>query len=293
MNSSESSIEVILFYINDDQGQIESILPAFVLNRNISAAEMLNLCVKSISRSMPSAKVILVTNHKTTIHVGIDNLEIIYADDISHENLIIDLHRFRRNYIKSKINELSNLIFTDIDVLINDNLSQVFENDFDFATTIDPASNIHLNERGLPMNGNLMFNFTGGIYFIKCNERVLNFYDYFINQWTNFAMNEDFSNYGAKSSEVKLQFLKWWGELHTLSVIFGLEILTGAINKKTIYEANFLFLPEIKYNFAPKLTNNNGSMRIHLPDLKNVSMIHFRGARKVFMPLVFNKCFED
>lgn len=291
MNPPKPTTEVILFYINDKENEIENILPGFAFNRNIKPSEMLELCAKSITKSMPEAKIVLITNSHTSIHQNIENIEVINADDIGHDKLILDLHVFRRQYIQSKLGRNVNLIFTDIDVLINKDLSVIFDQDFDLATTIDPASNPRLNARGLPTDGSLMFNFTGGIYFVKCTQASLNFYDHFLSTWRALADSENFSSYGTRAQEVKTHFLRWWGELHTLSTIFGIDVLNGRTNRANLSGADWLFLPERKYNFAPEVTNRAGTLSINIESVAEVGVVHFRGIRKVFMPLVFNKFF--
>lgn len=291
MTPSTHQTEVILFYISDKEGEIENILPGFAFNKNIKPEEMLDLCAKSIARSMPEAKIVLITNSSTSIHHGIENIEVINADEISHEKLIYDLHTFRRQYIKSKIGLNVNLIFTDIDILINEDLGVLFDHDFDLATTIDPLSNKNLSVRGLPTDGSLMFNFTGGIYFVKCNENTLSFYDDFLRQWKSISESENFSDYGNRSSEVQKHFLRWWGELHTLSLIFGTDVLNGQVDRATLKHAKWIFFPEKRYNFAPNITNDSGKMSIRIEGIQHVGVIHFRGIRKVFMPLVFNQFF--
>jgi hypothetical protein len=283
--------EIVLFYINDKRKQIEKILPVFTFNnQNISPSEMIRLCVSSINKNMPNAKIVLITNSETNIHKGLESIKVINADNISHERLLYDMHCFRRNYIENKINAKCNLIFTDIDILINKNMDEVFEKNFDIATTIDPNSNLELDVNGLPVRGSYMFNFTGGIYFIKPSSNVLKFYDYFLEEWFYLNSHEDFVNYAERQEDVKTNFLRWWGELHTLSKLFGHEVLTGVARRKKINDAELIFLPEEKYNFAPPMIdNNNNTATINLKNLEQVSMIHFRGGRKIFMPAVYKK----
>ena len=294
MNKVSQGIEVLLFYINDKNNSIESILPGFKLNRAIKPEKMLSLCVQSISKSMPNAKIILITNYETNIHAGIDNLDIIKTDEISHERLIYDLSSFRRSYIKSKIGLDTNLIFTDIDVLFNSDLTKIFEADFDLATTIDPTSNQNLNDKGLPIES-FMFNVTGGIWFVKCNKNALDFFDFYLKKWFNLSQIGKFQNYGEKSKEVKKYFLKWWGELHTLSIIFGRDVLMGKKSKVTINNATILFIKEEDYNYPPsyKIENNEMLLTTPLLFLNERSVIHCRGIRKLLMPIIFDIIFNQ
>jgi len=293
MEHLNTQVEVVLFFIDDKNAEIESILPGFKFNKNIKPSLMLDLCVKSITKNMSNAKIVLVTNSSTFIHAEIKNIEVINADQISHEKLIYDLHLFRREYIKSKIGSNTNVIFTDIDVLVNKDLGKLFDQDFDLATTIDPNSNASLDDRGLPCDGSLMFNFTGGIYFAKCNENSLNFYDEFLKKWKYLSTSEIFNNYGVRSIEVEQHFLRWWGELHTLSLIFGLDILSAKKDHAIIDGAKWLFFPERIYNYAPEIINKDGSLSIKVTDINDIGVIHFRGIRKIFMQIIFDKFFSS
>jgi len=294
MEMQNSQIEIVLFYIADKENAIESILSGFQMNRQVKPEKMLDLCVQSIKKNMPHAKIVLVTDHNTYIHSGIENLEVIKTGKIQHESLIFDLTKFRRDYVASKMGECdTNLIFTDIDVLINKNLIDVFLDDFDFATTIEPTNNPSLNKRGLPIGG-MMFNFTGGIYFVRCNQNTLNFYDHVIDLWEYFFNTESFNNYGKLSEYTKNNFLKWWGELHTLSVIFGLDVLTGKCDYLEFNKTSLRFFPEKKYNFAPDYKIEGETLHVSpftLDQITVASMIHFRGVRKLFMQVVFDKIF--
>ena len=281
-----NKLEILLFYITDKNSQIENVLSGFKKNREVAPELMLQLCVKFFAKHHPNADIYLITNNETNIHLGIPRLQLIRTDAISHEKILFDLTIFRKAYLESKLNKNIDIIFTDIDVLINQNLAHVFLNTFDVATTIDTQSNPLLNHFGLPINS-LMFNFTGGIYFVRSNQKALDFYDAIIDSWIWNSNNYDFLEYGKHASNVERDFYKWWGELHSVSYFLGKDVLTGKVSRKVVKNIDMLFLPEIEYNYAPNFSVENEVILLDsVETLSQKKMIHFRGIRKAFMEKV-------
>ena len=284
-------VEVQLFYIDDDQ-------PVVVQNQNVDKTAMLQCCVSAIRRKNPSAEISLVTNSRTKIHLGVEGIKVIETDTINHSTLIYDLNVFRRNYISEKKHLNKRVLFTDIDVLINCDLSLLFEGDFDIKTAIWTSCPYVMTDKGLPTTQPYMFQFTGGGFFVNCNDRSLSFFDRYLEFWEELYESDDFTSYGQYGPSIKQNFFKWWGELHTFCLMVGTEVLSGREKKKVISSCEFNFLDESDYNYAPNcdklyqlddITLKGIEIRDLAAHLKYKKIIHFRGRRKEYMTAVFSQ----
>ena len=119
----EEKLEVQLFYINDKNSALEDILGSFKANKSVDMTSLLQCCVDSIKRSNPNVKITLVTDAATKIHKGVQGIKVIETEKISHKSLIYDLFVYRRDYIEKNIDKNLNIVFADIDVLFNCDLS--------------------------------------------------------------------------------------------------------------------------------------------------------------------------
>lgn len=291
-----SSLEIQLFYIEDEQRSIERVLSDFKENRHVDMTAMLLSCVTSIKKHNPFAEVTLVTNPQTKFHQGIEGITVIETSAIKPETLVYDLNVFRRNYVEKNKHINKRIFFTDIDVLINCDLNSVFEENFDIKTAIWSSSPYKMTDKGLP-DHSLMFRFTGGGFFVTCNDRSLSFFDDYVSLWKKLYNNDDFANYGILGPSVKENFLNWWGEIHTFCVMVGPEVLSGKTKEKTISSCRFQFLNEDDFNFAPDFSSlnlqdpilRNLQLGELLKNLKSKKIIHFRGTRKKHMNLFASK----
>ena len=291
-----NEIEVQLFYIEDENSVVEEVLPGFANNRSVDKRTLLKTCISSIRKKNPNAEITFLTNSGTKFHHGLEGISIIENDDIKPSTLIYDLNVFRRNYIEANKNTNKKVFFTDIDVLINCELAPLFEKCFDIQTAIWKNSPYQMNSQGLP-NNSLMFHFTGGGFFVKCNKKSLAFFDDYLALWKNIHETETFKKFGNFGPDVKKNFLTWWGEIYTFCIMVGPEVLSGKKNEKIISTCKFNFLDEDIFNFAPSfetlIVDDLHSMNLQLiemaTNLREKQIIHFRGGRKIFMEEIFKR----
>ena len=295
-----SVIEVQLFYIEDEGSIIEKVLPGLEANQSVNKRSLLETCISSIKRTNPNVEITFLTNSNTKFHHGIKEIQSIETDDIKPDTLVYDLNVFRRNYIEANKNTNKKVFFTDIDVLINCDLAPLFDENFDIQVSIDKNASHPMNSHGLPEN-NLFFRFTGGGFFATCNERSLSFFDDYLALWEHLYNTDSFQSYGSIGPDVKKNFFRWWGEIHTFCVMAGPDVLGGKKNKDVISTCKFNFLDEDVYNFAPssrELLETFGlpdleAAHYHLlkiaDDLKEKKIIHFRGTRKIFMEEIYKR----
>ena len=291
-----TEIEVQLFYIEDENSIVEEVLPGFVNNRAVDNRALLKTCISSIKRKNPNAEITFLTNSSTKFPHEMEEIRVIEDNNIKPSTLIYDLNVFRRNYIEANKSTNKRVFFTDIDVLINCNLTPLFKKDFDIQTAIWKNCPYQMNSRGLPDNG-LMFHFTGGGFFVKCNEKSLAFFDDYLALWKNIYETETFENFGSLGPEIKKNFLTWWGEIYTFCVMMGPDVLSGNKNEEVISTCKFNFLDEDVFNFAPSfetlvvddLSFMNQQLIKMATDLAEKKIIHFRGTRKIFMEEIFNR----
>jgi hypothetical protein len=254
MNAKIKPIEIILFYINDENKNIENVLGIFkAVNENISAEEMLKMCVWSIKKTMPEATITLFTDEKTNIHDPSEEISVVRFGNISHEKLMFDLQKIRKEYISDQMKKgiEKNYIMTDIDVLFNKSMAHVFNMDFDIAS---PATfhNVQYSPRGVPYNS-LMSIINGGLWFIKPSQKVINFYDAWMLEMLNLEKTDELAEYGNLAEMVRKDFLKWWGEPHSLMVMFGKYFAAGERELVNYNGTLFRLIDENLYNYAPNV----------------------------------------
>jgi len=285
MTSNE--IEIVLFYIDDKEKKIENILSIFqTVNKNITPNEMLKMCVWSIKNTMPFAQITLFTDENTHIHDSIEGISVVRFNDIQHDRLMFDLQRIRKEYLYQNLlnGVIKNYIFTDIDVLFNKSMEDVFLQEFHIAS---PATfhDQQYSPRGIPYNS-LMSIINGGLWFVKTDIKVIEFYDRWLQIMLDLSNTDDLSEYGNAAPTIKRDFLKWWGEPHSLMFMFAQDFANGERNLINYHGTLFRIFDENLYNFAPDvIKNSSGSKKISITknDLLSKYLFHFRGGRKLFM----------
>ena len=293
MNEHVEPIEIVLFFMEDKNKSVENVLGIFKLvNERVSPADMLRICCQSIRKNMPEAKITFLTDIESTIHREMDGINVITTDQIRHDFIMYDLMKFRRNYIQSKVDagQQTNVIFTDIDIIFNKSLSHVFQNDFDVGLPATFYDNLNYSDRGVPINS-LMSIINCGMFFIKSNENSVKFYDEWLASMMDLSVNDNLEEYGGSTALVKENFLKWWGEPHSIMVMLGPKLLRKE-NKSFLFKGiRINIFKDSDYNFAPDMREENGNFTIHLPAefLEEKYVFHLRGGRKLFMSQIASK----
>jgi len=176
------------------------------------------------------------------------------------------------------------VIFTDIDIIFNKSISHVFEGDFDVGLPATFYNNLTYSERGVPIKS-LMSIINCGMFFIRSSENSIKFYDEWLATMLDLSVNDPLEEYGDSKTLVKDNFLKWWGEPHSIMVMFGPKLLRKE-NESFIYKGiSVKIFEDADYNFAPDMKEDNGKLTINLPKdvLENKHVFHLRGGRKLFM----------
>jgi hypothetical protein len=286
MINQDKKIEIVLFYINDNNNVVENVLGIFkTVNDYVAPADMLMMCAKSILKNMQNVKIILITNSVTNIHNGIEGVEVIITEEIRHEYIMFDLLKFRRDYIEKNIENgnNANIIFTDIDILFNKSVSEIFNDDFDVCLPATFYKNINFSERGVPINS-LLSTINCGIFFIKPTLETLYFYNAWSELMLQLSTSDNLEEYGDYKNMVQKDFLKWWGEPHSLMVLLGVQLKSNN-SKFTFKNTKIKIVQDDLYNYAPILSENKGRFNLDIAkeSLENTYVFHMRGGRKLFM----------
>ena len=287
VKDTSHSIEIVLFFMEDKNQTVENVLGIFKLvNERVSPADMLRICSLSIKKTMPDALITFLTDTDSTIHQNIEGINVIKTDKIRHEFIMFDLMKFRRDYIKEKVDsgQKVNVVFTDIDIIFNKPINHVFNNHFDVGLPATFYDNLTYSERGVPINS-LMSIINCGMFFIKSNERSVQFYDHWLSTMLRLSKEDTLEEYGNSKSMVRKNFLKWWGEPHSIMVMFGPTLLRRENESFTYKGIQIRIFQDADYNFAPDMREENGKLTILLPSdhLESKHVFHLRGGRKLFM----------
>jgi hypothetical protein len=287
MTKVVNPVEIVLFFMEDKNKSVENVLGIFKLvNEKVSPADMLRICCQSIRKNMPEASITFLTDIDSTIHLDMKGINVITTDKIRHDFIMFDLMQFRRNYIKSKVDSghKTNVIFTDIDIIFNKSVSHVFDGDFDVGLPATFYDNLTYSDRGVPIKS-LMSIINCGMFFIRSNENSVKFYDDWLATMLDLSVNDALDEYGDSKALVKDNFLKWWGEPHSIMVMFGPKLLKKENVTFKYKDIAVKIFEDADYNFAPDMKEDNGKLTIHLPKefLESKCVFHLRGGRKLFM----------
>jgi len=293
MVERKNPVEIVLFFMEDKNKSVENVLGIFkVVNERVSPADMLRICCLSIKKNMPEASITFLTDVDSTIHQGVEDINVVTTDQIRHDFIMYDLMKFRRNYIKEKINsgQKTNVIFTDIDIIFNKSVSHVFDGNFDVGLPATFYDNLTYSQRGVPINS-LMSIINCGMFFIKSNENSVRFYDEWLATMSDLNVSDALEEYGDSKALVKQNFLKWWGEPHSIMVMFGPQLLKKENEYFSYKDVAIKIFKDSDYNFAPDMNEVDGKLTIHLPNdfLQSKFVLHLRGGRKLFMSQIASK----
>ena len=293
MVERKNSVEIVLFFMEDKNKSVENVLGIFkVVNERVSPADMLRICCLSIKKNMPEASITFLTDVDSTIHQEVENINVVTTDQIRHDFIMYDLMKFRRNYIKEKVDcgQKTNVIFTDIDIIFNKSVSHVFDGNFDVGLPATFYDNLTYSQRGVPINS-LMSIINCGMFFIKSNENSVRFYDEWLATMSDLSVNDALEEYGDSRPLVKQNFLKWWGEPHSIMVMFGPQLLKKENEYFSYKDIAVKIFKDSDYNFAPDMNEVDGKLTIHLSNdfLQSKFVLHLRGGRKLFMSQIASK----
>ncbi|KAF3333432.1 hypothetical protein FCM35_KLT01123 [Carex littledalei] len=228
---------------------------------------ILNTYINFIQVSMPSSNVVVLTDPDSTFLLDRNNaIKLPIEGDYSRSNLMLQriksyiayLKRIQESYEMEKSNK--NIIFSDSDIAVVDNLGDIFQKhpDFHMALTFRNNKNQPLNSGFIAVRGTQ----DGISKAIVILEEVLDVY---------------MSKYMGASRMLGDQLALYWvikSHLPSAMQQFNRhESFTGKVKGVSV-----LFLPCAIYNWTPP----EGAGQFHGMPL-NVKIVHFKGSRKRLM----------
>ncbi len=275
---------IVLFFTEDREKRLQAELGN--PDAALAPSQMLVLCVESIRRVMPQCPVVLVTDETFDAPGLPDDLTLVRHADIRHGHLMYDRLRVQKQYVDALLEhgEEVDLVFMDIDILLNRALDDVFGSDFDLAFPATFYPDLKYSERGVPLNS-LMSIINGGVLFARSSEATSRFFGAWMQQMEYLFQHDALEEYGALKGRVREHFMSWWGEPHTLMVMFGRAFMAGQRKHVRYQGIKVAILEDALYNYAPEIERVGDNWQISVTDQDRRSrfVFHLRGQRKVFM----------
>lgn len=210
--------------------------------------KLLETMFKSARRQHPDCRLVVLTDKSSHISLNID-CEVFRMDTHFLPAYDFAVTEAKGGFLKNA-DDSSHLVFLDTDILIQENLNELFRLDFDVGIT-------YRDLEEMPFNSGVLFIHRKGI------AKALHFF-----QW----WRECFFHY------VNPMEFVWWGAQVALNKMLGDKIGKNSVNK--IIEINGIkiaVLPASIYNYTSKLDKPMNRF------YHNKKILHFKGRRKVYM----------
>jgi hypothetical protein len=239
-----------------------SVLPNFH-DKGFDYEQILNLAFRSARVFHPECRLVLLTSlqHKSAFSQEISETVEIFRYDVDHTQPIV-----WRSWAELKFLEQhdfsSHIVMMDSDMLINANLEDIFEENFDVGLTYNGGKS--KADKKMPING--------GLKIVHAHKR-------------DAAIAFSQKIYELCNSEHLAQYRTWWGDQYALIEAIGNDNFWHRDSDRILSEGggSILLLPCNKYNFSP--TCKAKAIRKKWNDKK---IIHFRGPRKQLMSMYWN-----
>lgn len=216
----------------------------------------ISLCFQSIKRFHPKARLVLLTDLTTQVHLN-DDIEVIRYDVDPQKPAYMRLVA-QQNFLK-KLTEVEPVVFCDYDLLFQESLEPLFKKSFDLAFVYRQF--LGGAPHPAPINGGFM-----GIH-SECLAKAT---------WFLEAIHSYYIKYFPKYEE-------WGGFQASLNQYLIPEKIHNAFpNSYNFNGIRILLLPSEEYNFA--IESDNGLIDFK-PEKK---ILHFKGARKEAMADYWN-----
>lgn len=258
-------ITFVTFHVDFDKSSAEYLENSQVLrkknillnltagNREFDHMEMIGTMFKSARLFHPRCKCIILSDQKTDFS-GIEGVDVILRYDIDPRKLILSRLIAQIAFLKT-CDVISDVVFLDSDIIVNSNLENVFEKDFDVALTYRESK-----KRNMPINGGVLF--VSG----RRKEKVLEFFEMVYSIYIDKYAHHDV----------------WWGDQLALMDALGVEDIKNK-NVLDVDGVTVCLLSCGEYNYYPP-----HSYRSILSELKNKKILHFKDKRKNMMQLYWN-----
>jgi len=229
---------------------------------NFDYDRMLDLTFRSAILFHPECRIVLLTSlqHQPEFSPEIADKVEIFRCEVNDTQPMTGRMWAELNYLREH-DFTSHVVVLDGDMLINANLEDVFETDFDIALTYNEGKT--KTDKKMPINGGLKLVHShkreGAIRFV---QRV----------------------YELCNSEHLAEYRTWWGDQYALIEAVGADdFWHRASDRIRVNDVNVQLLPCDVFNFSPQK-----KARGICKEWKDKKIIHFRGARKRYMSIYWN-----
>lgn len=236
------------FHVENEQTDSKAEVKANVVSKNIYHV-LLELLFRSASLFHPGCKKVILSNQTTKFHGLNDQIEIFRADVDDGAPLMYSRLTAQIEYIDGLATP-TNLVFLDADILINANLTALFEQEFDIALT-------YRADQDMPINW--------GVMFVSTQHQGAA--SQFLKQVLEQYRNQYFTNP-----------IFWCDQYALIDTIGRDRFFNRTSDRLEINGVKILLVPCATYNFSPE-----NHARSILSELKDKKIIHFKGARKRFI----------
>ncbi len=244
--AAPAAMNIVFFHAEMDEARVPFDKPDY--------PSMLAAAVLAARRRAPHARVVLLTDERTAMpeHVEFDR---VVRRPLDPSQLMYERMRSQRCFLAS-LDDGSNTVFVDADVIVNRDPAGIFDGSFDIA----------LSWRTGPVEAP----FNGGAIFARGSPAALAFFD------TMLAAYIALEHCDAIRARFPEGIRGWWGDqLAMAAVVDWNEFARRDSDRMSIAGSVVRFLPQRKYNLVMERTTP-----LSVPDRLQAYLVHFKGARK-------------
>ena len=257
-------------------------------------ARLLALSLASVGRHMPTAAPVLVTGDPEPIAKGI---EIEYRPLRDPTELQRDRTRAYRDFIRQRTGQPGGALFLDTDILVTGDAAALFDDPFDVALTYADDAILpvpaELDRWGLPIDGRpcainfgvLATRFTSAT--IEFFDRILARYDAIVDAGDDFLSGSR-NVYTKPGGRFRIGDVRTWGgdQFAVTSVLSPLLYSNPFQQTAELAGARVRLLPTSVWNYTPPDD-------LAQADFAACRIAHFKGSKKVWMPIVARRLGHD
>lgn len=228
---------------------------------------MLESAVTAARRTAPLARLVLLTDSGTAFpeRIGFD---CIVRRKLDPAQLMYERMRSQREFLAS-LDDGSNTIFLDSDVVASRDPSGIFDGSFDIGLTW------RASQPDAPFNG--------GVILARAASPALTFFD---NMLTAYRALE-------RKAVIRARFpdgiRAWWGDQLAMAATVGWKAFARrSSDRMSVEGAVVRFLPERPYNFVAE-----GTTPLSAPQRINAYFVHFKGLRKARLRSYVDRLLQD
>lgn len=244
----------LTFHVEKQKGDAINVVKQNAAPRNIYR-ELISLVFQSASLFHPNCKRVMLSDQESPFDYLEPDIEV-HRRQTDTDNIPLMLNRLltQISYVRSN-DSRSHLTFLDSDILINANLEDLFQQDFDIALT-------YRDFEDMPINWGVMFiSQQGQSRAIKFLEEVAKVYQ------ERYLTNDIF-----------------WCDQYALIDVIGREhFFNRQSDTLYVHSTKILLIPCSVYNFSPEPTLDS-----IVPALKDKKILHFKGPRKRLMRIYWD-----